>query len=157
MEDLERSLIIGPDLESKPTNSKPTNFHTYPLGKQGGSRKTEKGDNTPLPHGQGENPAQTETALPKKNIQNFTRHPVTRERFPQKILPILFPPFLPVLVKPFGNDNSPQQLLDSGTPLRGLLHNHMIRLCLESLHELFVIPRQDLPQTSGTQNVRRFR
>ena len=53
----------------------------------------------------------------------------------------LLAPLFPVLSEPFWNDHSPQQLLDSRTPLRGLLRNSTISLSLKSLHELLVIAR----------------
>lgn len=61
----------------------------------------------------------------------------------------LLAPLLPVLTQPLGNDNGPQQLLHSRTALRGDLGDGMIRLRLQCLHELLVIPRQEprqLPQ-----------
>ena len=63
----------------------------------------------------------------------------------------LLAPFLTVFRQPFWNDHGPQKLLDSRTPLRGLLRNSTIGLNLKSLHELFVISRQILPPTLPVQ------
>ena len=56
----------------------------------------------------------------------------------------LLTPLFPILSQPVWNYHSPQQLLDSRAPLRGLLRNSAIGLSLKSLHELLVITRQPL-------------
>jgi len=56
----------------------------------------------------------------------------------------LLTPLFPILSQPVWNYHSPQQLLDSRAPLRGLLRNSAIGLSLKSLHELLIITRQPL-------------